>query len=194
MKIIVPCCGRSTRFPNLPPKWMLPASDGKPMICAAVGGLPINLDDLIVTLLREHEDRFDATAGLALAFGRRIETCILEQPTSSQSETIAKTLLATRLNEPFLAKDADGSFTTATLNDEKNFVCVSSLNRCDLMNPRNKSYVVVDETGAITSIREKVVISDLFNVGGYFFRSPRQFLDYYERLTKNRSTVSGAWD
>ena len=161
------------------------------MICAAVGGLPIHLDDMIVTLLREHEIRFDATAGLAVAFGRRIETCILEEPTSSQSETIAKTLLATRLNEPFLVKDSDGSFATTKWNDETNFVCVSSLNRSELINPRNKSYVVVDDEGEITAIREKVVISDLFNVGGYFFRSPQQFLGYYEQLTRNPPNDSG---
>ena len=30
MKVILPCCGRSSRFPNQPPKWMLPAHDGQP--------------------------------------------------------------------------------------------------------------------------------------------------------------------
>ena len=36
MKVIVPCCGSSSRFPGQPPKWTLPAHDGRPMLCLAV--------------------------------------------------------------------------------------------------------------------------------------------------------------
>jgi len=183
MKVIVPCCGRSSRFPNLPPKWMLPGFDGRPMICAAISGLAIHLEDLIVTILREHEDRFGVTAGLADVFGRPIATCILDQQTRSQSETVAATLRATRLKEPFLVKDSDGSFVLDAVAAEHNYVCVDSLNQHDLMNPRNKSYVRIDNDNVVTAIREKFVISEFFNVGGYYFRSPDEFLQYFDRLS-----------
>ncbi len=110
MKIIVPCCGRSSRFPGQPPKWTLPAHDGRPMLCLALAGLSLSLDDLIVTILREHEEKYDIRAGLAAAFGRPIRVAILDEPTRSQSETIACTVRKMDLHEPFFVKDSDGYF------------------------------------------------------------------------------------
>lgn len=188
MKLIVPCCGRSSRFPNLPPKWMLPSADGQPMICAALAGLKFPAGDVVVTVLREHEERFGAAKGLAAAFGSSIRVCILERQTHSQSETVAETLRALKLDEPFLVKDSDGSFVLDAAEADVNYVCVASLHDHPQMNARNKSYVRVDERGQITEIREKSVISDSFNVGGYFFRSPQQFLEYYDRLADRSVT------
>lgn len=161
------------------------------MIRSAVAGLDFDYRDLIVTVLREHEDRFRVTEGLAAAFGSPIKTCVLERQTKSQSETVAETIRALRLDEPFLAKDSDGSFLLGNPNASTNYVCVQSLNRCDLINPRNKSYVRVDDAGRLTAIREKSVISDLFNVGGYFFLSPQEFLNYYDRLSSDQAITIG---
>jgi len=185
MKIIVPCCGASSRFPGQPPKWTLPAHDGRPMICLAVSGLDLALDDLVVTILREHEEKFNISRGLEEAFGRPIKLAILDQPTKSQSETVARTLEVLELDEPFLVKDSDGFFKLDSLAEEENYVCVDSLNNFDSINPRNKSYLQIDHKGTVTNIREKVVISDLFNVGGYFFNSPDRFLEYYRRLSND---------
>ena len=153
----------------------------------AVAGLQMSLDDLVVTILREHEDKFNVTAGLAKAFGRSIRTVILEEKTKSQSETVARTLERLKLDEPFLVKDSDGVFHLDDLNQEDNYVCVDSLNNFDSINPRNKSYLQVDHKGVVTNIREKVVISDLFNVGGYYFTTPAQFLEFYERLSRDKA-------
>lgn len=187
MKVIVPCCGRSSRFPNQPPKWMLPAYDGRPMICLAVSQLNFSLDDLVVTILQDHEDQFQVTAGLKAAFGRSIRTCILKIPTRSQSETVALTLQQLAINEPFLIKDSDNTFAVDEVLREENYICADSLNNYDSINPRNKSYLQVSRNSLITNIREKVVISDTFNVGGYFFTSPEQFLSYYARLSADKA-------
>jgi hypothetical protein len=189
MKVIVPCCGRSSRFPGQPPKWTLPAHDGRPMLLLALAGLKFSLDDLVVTILREHEERFGISAGLTAAFGRQVQMAILDQPTRSQSETVARTIETLDLDEPIFVKDSDGFFQLDTIAFAHNFVCVDTLNHFDLINPRNKSYVQVDSSDRITTMREKVVISDLFNVGGYFFTSPREFMRYYGVLA-NQSTGS----
>ncbi len=183
MKVIVPCCGRSSRFPGQPPKWTLPSHDGRPMLCLAIAGLPLSLDDLIVTILREHEEKFQIAAGLKEAFGRPVQLAVLDEPTRSQSETVACTIEATGLREPFLVKDSDGSFELDDLEQADNYVCVESLNNVEAMVPRSKSYVQIDEAAHVTKIREKVVISDLFNVGGYYFTSPEPFLEYFARLS-----------
>lgn len=152
------------------------------MLRLALSGLPVELDDLIVTILREHEESFDVEAGLASAFGRPIRVAILENPTGSQSETVAATVRQVGLDEPFLVKDSDGYFHCPDLTSDANYICVDTLNHFDLINPRNKSYVQVDSDDRILAMREKVVISDLFNVGGYFFHSPAEFLRYYDSL------------
>ena len=182
MKVIVPCGGRSSRFPNMPPKWMLPDHDGIPMVVRAVEGLKFDPDDLIVTLLAEHEQRFNATEGLSRAFGRKVRTVILEEQTRSQSETVVETLRRTGIDEPFLVKDSDNYFVLDPVEAAYNYVSVASLNDFDQINPRNKSYAQVDQEDVITNFREKKVISDLFSVGGYYFTDPKAFLAAYEEL------------
>jgi NDP-sugar pyrophosphorylase family protein len=183
MKVIVPAAGRSSRFPNMPPKWMLPDHDGLPMIVKAVEGLHVAREDLIITLLREHEERFKATEGLYRAFGGPVRCVILDQPTGSQSETVVETLRRTGLKEAFLVKDSDNYFELKSLDEPYNYVSVASLNDFDQINPRNKSYVQIDQEEIITNFREKRVISDLFSVGGYFFRQPDEFIAAYEELS-----------
>nr|MBP8939592.1 hypothetical protein [Agrobacterium sp.] len=90
MHIIVPCAGRSSRFPDMPPKWMLPDHEGLPMVRRAVAGLGANPDQFIFTILREHDERFKAREGLCAAFGQDVRCVILDQPTRSQSETVAE--------------------------------------------------------------------------------------------------------
>lgn len=187
MKVIVPCCGLSSRFPGQPPKWTLPAHDGRPMICQAIAGLEMSLDDLVVTILHEHEEQYSVMAGLATAFDRPVQVVCLPERTRSQSETVARTLEALELREPFFVKDSDGTFNLDGLSQEDNYVCVDSLNNFDSINPRNKSYLQVDHKGQVTNIREKVVISDLFNVGGYYFTDPERFLEYYRQLSADKA-------
>ncbi len=190
MKIIVPCAGRSSRFPNMPPKWMLPDHDGVPMVVKAVQGLGVPVEDVVVTVLREHEERFHALEGLRQAFGRPVRGVILDQPTASQSETVFETLIRAGLDEPFIVKDSDNYFELSALEERYNYVSVASLNDFDQINPRNKSYVQVDQEDIIVNFREKKVISDLFSVGGYYFASPRDFIAAYTELSKGTSITS----
>ena len=82
MKVIVPCCGRSSRYPDMPPKWMLPGHDGRPMLTLAVAGLGITPEDIAVVMLAEHDERFDAAAGVRAAFGEQIRIVILDEQTA----------------------------------------------------------------------------------------------------------------
>ncbi|MXO60721.1 hypothetical protein GRI89_14355 [Altererythrobacter salegens] len=183
MKVIVPCAGKSSRFPDMPPKWMLPDHDGLPMVRKAIEGLNVPAEDLIFTILREHEAEFGAIAGLHRAFGPNIKCIVLEMPTRSQSETVAETLKQAEIQEPFLVKDSDNYFSLDWIEDDLNYVSVASLNDFDHINARNKSYVQVDQEGLIRNIREKNVISDLFSVGGYYFVDPDEFLSCFEELS-----------
>lgn len=188
MKVIVPCGGRSSRFPGVPPKWMLPSGNGRPMIVEAVRNLEFELDDLIVTILKEHDEKYDARAGIRAAFGKAIEVVVLDEPTASQPETVTRTLKLTGLSEPFFVKDSDNSFALTDIERPHNYVSSESLNSFDSINPRNKSYIKTDETGVIVAIREKEVISDLFSVGGYFFRKPAHYVSTFETLLEEKAS------
>jgi hypothetical protein len=183
MKVIVPCAGRSSRFPDMPPKWMLPDHDGRPMVAKAVSGLGVEPKDLVVTILREHDERFNAVEGLRGALGPDFAVVTLDQPTRSQSETVAETLRRSGLDEPFLVKDSDNYFALAPVEAGYNYISIASLNDFDSINPRNKSYCRLDQEGIVQNVREKVVISDTFSVGGYWFTDPADFLATYDRLS-----------
>jgi hypothetical protein len=185
MKVLVPCCGGSTRYGTTTPKWMLPSADGRPMLALAVERLGVAPSSMVVAILREHEDAFDATAGIRSALGAEVQVVVHERPTANQPETVARTLELAELREPFLVKDSDNQFVVDGLAEDVGAVCVDSLNHHDAINPRNKSYVQVDRNGLITNIREKSVISDLFSVGGYFFPDPDHYLACYRRLAED---------
>lgn len=184
MKVIVPCAGSSSRFPDMAPKWMLPDYDGVPMVVRAVEGLDCSQDQFVFTILREHEERFKASEGLKQAFGGEVECVILEKPTDSQSETVAETIRRCGIEESFLVKDSDNFFRLEQIEENVNFISVASLNDFDMINARNKSYVQVDQDNIITSIREKHVISDLFSVGGYYFQDAAEYLDAFDSLSQ----------
>jgi len=184
MKVLVPCAGRSSRYPNMPPKWLLPDQEGVPMAVRAVEKLKCDPADLVFTYLAEHEERFGVRAGLERAFGPEVNTVVLDAPTRSQSETVAETLRRMKIEGPFLVKDSDNTFELDEIAWATSYITVASLNDFDQINPRNKSYVTVDQDDFVTSIREKQVISEHFSIGGYFFRSAASFLDAFDELSR----------
>jgi NDP-sugar pyrophosphorylase family protein len=165
---------------------MLSSGNGRPMIVEAISKLEVSFDDVVITILKEHDEKYGAKAGLRSAFGRAVEVVVLDSPTASQPETITRTLTQTGLSEPFLIKDSDNSFALAEIDQPYNYVSSASLNDFSSINPQNKSYIKADESEVITQIREKQVISHLFSVGGYFFRSPADYVRTYEKLVEER--------
>ena len=52
--LIIPCAGRSSRYPNLRPKWLLTHPDGELMLEKVINGLEIkNLDRTIITIVKD---------------------------------------------------------------------------------------------------------------------------------------------
>ena len=189
MKVIMPCAGSSSRFPNMRPKWMLTHPNGDLMIKQAFECLKgIQKKDLIITILKEHEEKYDIVKGLKENIGKEVQVVILDEPTKSQSETVFKTIQKTGLNEPFLVKDSDNYFSVDVSQSDKNYVCYSSLDEYDEINAKNKSYIVMNDQGIIINIVEKKIVSQHFNVGGYFFKDPQKFAKTFEKLSKNNGS------
>lgn len=155
------------------------------MLCVrAIMGLNLEVFDRICfTILRKHVEAFDIDKLLRLQFKRlgikKGEIVILDEPTTTQAETIVCTIRQKEIDGAIFIKDADGYFK-ADIYPE-NGVAVYPLESLNLVDPRNKSYVAVDDMQHVTNIIEKRVVSNLFNAGGYCFENAKEFLSAYER-------------
>ncbi len=152
------------------------------MLYEAIRGLKVDASDIIVAILRQHEDTLGASDGIRRMLGEEVSVLVFEEPTRSQSETVFKMLERAQVEEPFLVKDSDNVFCVDGIEQDFNYICIESLNSFEEINPRNKSYVKVDSNKLITAIKEKVVISDCFCVGGYYFTDPKAFCQTYQTL------------
>jgi len=183
--VIVPCAGKSTRFPNLRPKYLLVNPTGNLMLIDAISKLNLNDCRLIVTILSEHEKKYGITDMLGKFFPKMgIEVCILDKETSSQSETVRRTIDKMDVKTPFLVKDADNIFKMDEVHSTHNYVTINKLDDFNLINATNKSYIVADSSGLIINIEEKKVVSNIFSVGGYYFIEPSEFVSAYEDVKK----------
>lgn len=195
MKIIVPCAGKSSRFPNVRPKWMLNSPNGDLMVISALRGLEITQDmEIIITILKEHEEKYFIKKGIETNFRKyytnKLTILELEEATKSQSETVYKTL--TKLNltdESILVKDSDNYFEVKELKQNSNYVVYETLNNCENINAKNKSYLKRDRNNIIKEIKEKQVISSDFSIGGYYFSSAKSFKEYFEKLEIENNNI-----
>ena len=184
MKIIVPCAGKSSGFPNMRPKWMLTHPDGDLMVKKAIDGLNVKPRDVVITILREHEEKYKIIRGLKENIGNDLRIVVLEKQTKSQPETVYVTLEKTGLEESFLVKDSDSLFSLPHIDEDFNYVCYSDLQDHKGVNPGNYSYIRLNDQNIIVDIVEKTVISRFFSVGGYFFKDPKDFTSSFEKLSK----------
>jgi hypothetical protein len=107
---------------------------------------------------------------------------VLDEPTTSQAETIYRTIQQENITGSIFIKDADSSFTAEVT--PYNGVAVFPLEKMDYIDPRDKSYVAVDDMQYITNIIEKRVVSHFFSAGGYCFQSANDFCKYYLELAE----------
>ena len=186
--LIVPCAGKSTRFPNMKPKWMLYYPDNKMMLEKAVEGLDTNeYDRIIFTVVREHVEKYAAKDVIEEIFsqrlGEKMQICVLEDFTSCQAETVYLTLKQCNVEGCFEVKDSD------------NYICIGKRNNPEFVAGVNvstfpkeinrlaaKSFLVLNEQNIITDIVEKRIRSEYISVGLYGFKDVRTFSDAYMHL------------
>lgn len=182
--------GRSSRFPDLKPKWMLTHPSGKFMVIEAINGL--NLSDfewIHFIYLEEHEAQHHFMKGFREEledFGllKKVKFVALSKPTHDQPETVRQGILRGKISGPILIKDSDNYFHARI--QPQNAVCYADLNNVGLIKPRNKSYVTMDVQGNVLNIVEKLVISSTFCVGGYAFSDASLFVDALGKLDPSR--------
>ena len=187
--LILPVAGRSSRFPNMRPKWLLTMPDGQLMIEKSIENIDMEIFDCVVIVcLKEHLQKYTSSEMVISSFkknsGITPELVILEEATSSQSETIYKAIDQGNINGAIFIKDCDNVF--ACKPEPINAVMTIDLNDIELIDAKNKSYVEVDSLDVISNIVEKEVISNFFCCGGYSFRSAEEFCSTFDSISSDK--------
>jgi bifunctional N-acetylglucosamine-1-phosphate-uridyltransferase/glucosamine-1-phosphate-acetyltransferase GlmU-like protein len=177
MEVIVPAAGLSTRFPNMPPKYMLEDVNGKSMLENAlapyIGKCPIR-----VIILMEHDLDYEVTHKLFSKLGPDIEFGVLWNQTKGPADTVKQYLQTSKLKGPILIKDCDSYFDHQPIDD--NYLCVKKMVNIDRQ-LANKSFAVMEDD-KVRTVVEKSIASRYYNVGGYKFNSVEQYLDAYNNM------------
>jgi hypothetical protein len=175
--LVLPCAGKSSRYPGVRPKWMLTLPDGALAIARAAASVPRDGYGRIVAAVRaEHEERYGASALLARVFGDDVDVVVLEQDTRGPADTVAQTIQRARIRGPIAIKDADSFFDPGEMPDA-GFVSVSDVRQSPAMtNVGAKSFAVVNAQGLVVEMVEKSLASNHVCVGLYGFSDAHEFL------------------
>lgn len=155
------------------------------MVKKALEGMDISeYDRIIITILQEHVDNFDADKVLSNAFcfaeDSRYEICILEEPTSCQAETVYLSLLNCNVQGSFAVKDSD-NYIDCDLSKKIDYVVGINITEFpkEVRRLAAKSFLVMNEQGIIVDIIEKKIVSENISVGLYGFRDAELFMKSY---------------
>lgn len=195
--LLLPIAGRSSRFPNLNPKWSLTHPLGHMMVIESIKGLDLSDVERICFIgLEEHDRKFQLVGALSaqlqsLGLEDRTQFVLLDEPTSSQPESLAKGIRQAGITGAVYIKDSDNYFKDTPT--PANAVAGFDLHGIERVNARSKSYYDTNSDGLLVNIVEKRIISSHFCAGGYSFRDVEEFLDHYDRCaaTSGELYVSG---
>ena len=184
--LIIPCAGKSSRFPGMKPKWMLTHPDGKLMIEKSLEGLNFEIfKRIIITIVKPHDEKYDAKLVLEQVFknNKKVEICILEDFTQSASETVYLTLHKMKIKGPFVIKDSDNKVSVDIPQKITNAIVGFDLNKNpEIANIPAKSFLIVNEQNIIQDIIEKQVVSKCICLGVYMFEKASDFITCYDKL------------
>lgn len=186
MFLILPCAGESSRFPGVKPKWLLTQPNGYLMICDSIQKLNLeNIEKIVVIATKKHLAEYDEQSILEAFKSANINIpvsiFVLNENTKSQPETVAKYLENLKEDVSFFVKDCDNQFDHTPKPINEVVVGYADLLSSDIT---GKSFCQIDETMTISGIVEKQVVSQYFCVGGYSFRSSKEYLNAYREINE----------
>jgi hypothetical protein len=185
--LLLPIAGRSSRFPNLNPKWSLTHPRGDMMVIEAIKGIDMSdVSQICLIGLEEHDTKFQLKKALSsqleeLGLLSKTKFVLLPAPTRNQPETIAQGIIGGNIEGPIYIKDSDNFFRDVPTNT--NTVASYDLHLIEKVNARSKSYVEVNGDGFVTNIVEKKVVGSRFCAGAYSFESAGEYMKYFQKLS-----------
>jgi hypothetical protein len=181
--LIIPAAGRSSRYPNMKAKWLLSHPTGDIMMQKVLESIDYKgFDRTIVTILREHCEKYEADVILEQVFGNSIEVLILDNPTKSPTETIYETIKQKKIEGTITIKDSDGIAKLPKNIKSKNFVAGLTIDsKSNVNHVQAKSFVIKNDDNIVHDIVEKEIASNIICVGQWQLSS-EDFIDAYENI------------
>lgn len=186
--LILPCAGKSSRFKETTPKFLIknPLKENLIMVVCSVLGLPLtDFDEIYIVIRQDHEDKYNASELIINDFKKigieNIQISIIEN-SESAADTVCQCISINEISDNIYIKDCDDYFTISNL--AINAVWTVSLNDCGKIHASNKSYVSKNDNGLIMNIVEKQVISADFCCGLYSFAQSKKFVEAYNGLSQ----------
>lgn len=183
--LIVPVAANKAEYKsNLPYVFAL-GNDGIIVCIKSILGLDLSqFANIYFTILKKHDDAFFVSESLYMQCKRlglkNVKVVVLENPTCDQAETVYQTILSEHISGGIYIKDADSYFKSQ--EPMRNGVAICPIEDLEILSPKDKSYVAVDDMYYITNIIEKAVVGHYISAGGYAFENACDFCTYYERL------------
>lgn len=181
--LLLPVNGKSTRFPNLRPKWLLTHPSGNCMLLSGLLGLNINeaIQDIYIITNKADVEKYDFIDGITRQFQDVLKKTpifvILDGETDSQVSTIQLAIQRKNIRGPIAIKDCD-NFFSASLNAISNTIYAARLEDVQLINPINKCYIGFYSDIDQYYTAEKEIISNMFGCGLYTFKDTSVFIKY----------------
>ena len=188
--LIIPCAGKSSRYPNIKPKWLFTHPDGKLMLEKSISPFLKNkkIQIKIITVTRKIESKFKVKFLIKQMFGNQLKVLVLNSQTKSASETVLKTINYYKLKGQILVKDSDNFFNIDPKFNfmNKNFVAGVDISKHpEIYNIHQKSFLKLNNKKQIIDIEEKKIISDKICIGLYSFGSANDFISHFKNCSRN---------
>lgn len=183
--LIIPIAADKEEYNDTLPYVFGLGNDGIIICIKSILGLELEkFDHIYFTILKKHDDAYFISESLQMQCKRlgidNVKITILHQSTTDQVETIYKTIKQEQISGSIFIKDADCYFECKAT--EVNSVAIYPIEELEVLDPRNKSYVSIDDMFYITNIIEKAVVDRYISAGGYMFENCEEFCEYANRL------------
>jgi hypothetical protein len=178
--LLLPCAGKSSRYPGVRPKWMLTLPDGRLALQRAAASVPhTDIDRIVVAVRADHEEKFGCRALLHRAFGDKAEVLVLPHDTRGPADTVQEMICRAGVTGPFAVKDADSFFEPVAL-PQGSFVTLCDVRKTPAMsNVGAKSFAVLNEQGLVVQMVEKSLVSNFVSIGLYGVSDAALYLKAY---------------
>jgi len=196
VNFVIPMAGRGQRFVDAGytlPKMLIEAH-GKTLLQWSVDSLPLDLcDSLIFIGLLEHEQRHAIAPLIRSWYGDRVhlEFIFIAEVTRGQAETVLLAEPFVSPSQPLVVFNIDTAFHSPSLRqrllDRNTDGVLGSFAATD---PRF-SYATVDDSGYVSHVAEKVVISPHALTGMYCFQKAEEFFTVASRAITAGATIRG---
>jgi len=194
MKLLIPMAGDGTRFKEKGYSLPKPLIDvnGVPMIKKVIDNFKDKfIDEYVFICRKEHESEYNISEKLQKFTNNKSKIVFVEKLTEGAACT---TLLAENLidnDEPLLMANSD-QYVEWNFDLFLNY-CTNNLDGCILTFESNHpkwSYAKVDESGFVTEVAEKKVISNLATVGIYFWKHGADYVKFAKQMISKNIRVN----